>query len=161
MAEQGFTLTSPDFANGEMIPRQFTGDGEDKSPELKWIHAPEGTRSFALIVDDPDAPNGTFTHWVLFDIPAEAQFLPQGVPKMGVGGRNDFQHDRYGGPMPPPHHGVHRYYFKLYALDIESLNLPQGAKREEVENAMEGHILDQVELMGRFERPSAEFAENR
>jgi Raf kinase inhibitor-like YbhB/YbcL family protein len=161
MAQQGFSLTSPDFTNGQMIPRQFTGEGEERSPELKWLHAPEGTRSFALIVDDPDAPNGTFTHWVLFDIPAEAQFIPQGVPKMGVGGHNDFHHDHYGGPMPPPHHGVHRYYFKLYALDIESLNLKQGAKREEVEQAMEGHIIGQAELMGRYERPSAEFAESK
>jgi Raf kinase inhibitor-like YbhB/YbcL family protein len=159
MAQQGFTLTSPDFANGEMIPQKFTGEGDDRSPELNWLHAPEGTRSFALIVDDPDAPHGTFTHWVLFDIPAEAQFLPGGVPNIGVGGRNDFQHDHYGGPMPPVNHGPHRYYFKLFALDTESLNLQQGVKRTEVERAMAGHILGQADLMGRFERPSAEFAD--
>lgn len=159
MAQQGFTLTSPDFAHGEMIPQRFTGEGEDVSPELRWIHAPEGTRSFALIVDDPDAPDGVFTHWVLFDIPAEAKLIPSGSAKMGIGGRNDFQHDHYGGPMPPVNHGPHRYYFKLYALDVESLDLQPGAKRAEVEQAMNGHVLGQANLMGRFERPSAEFAE--
>ena len=161
MAEQGFTLTSPDFSNGQMIPRRFTGEGDDISPEIRWIHPPDGTRSFALIVDDPDAPNGTFTHWVVFDIPAEAQFIPQGVPKIGVGGQNDFQHDRYGGPFPPVNHGIHRYYFNLFALDVESLNLPQGAKREEVEQAMDGHIIGQSELMGRYERPSGDFPEDK
>lgn len=157
MAAQGFTLTSPDFTNGTMIPTQFTCDGEDKSPELRWIQPPEGTLSFALIVDDPDAPDGTFTHWLLFDIPAEAKLIPAGPPKMGIAGRNDFQHLGYGGPCPPAHHGVHRYYFKLYALDVETLNLEAGAKREEIEQSMEGHILSTAELMGRFERPSSEF----
>jgi len=152
MAEQGFTLTSSAFTADGAIPATFTCDGEDTSPELKWLHPPDATRSFALIVDDPDAPNGTFTHWVLFDIPSDAQSLPSGVSNIGVDGRNDFQKDGYGGPCPPPNHGQHRYFFKLFALDIESLNLNAGAQREEVEKAMEGHVLEQTELMGRYER---------
>ncbi len=158
MAQQGFTLISPDFAHGEMIPTRFTCDGQNKSPELKWIHPPEGTLSFALIVDDPDAPDGVFTHWVVFDIPAEAKFIPGDVPNMGVGGRNDFQHDGYGGPCPPAKHGDHRYFFRLYALDTESLKLDAGATRQKVEQAMQDHILDSTELMGRFERPSSAFS---
>jgi Raf kinase inhibitor-like YbhB/YbcL family protein len=155
MAEQGFSLTSPDFPNGSTIPVDCTCDGENQSPELAWLNPPEETRSFALIVDDPDAPSCTFTHWVLFDIPAEAKMIPAGVPKMGVGGRNDFQHDHYGGPCPPAKHGEHRYFFKLFALDIESLNLEAGAIRQVVEDAMQDHILATAELMGRFERPSS------
>jgi Raf kinase inhibitor-like YbhB/YbcL family protein len=159
MAAQGFTLTSPDFTNGTMIPTQFTCDGENKSPGLDWLHAPAGTQSFALIVDDPDAPDGTFNHWIVFDIPAEAKLIPAGVPKIGIGGRNDFQHTGYGGPCPPAKHGVHRYFFRLHALDVASLHLKEGASREEVEAAIEGHILDTAELVGRFERPSSAFEE--
>jgi Raf kinase inhibitor-like YbhB/YbcL family protein len=158
MAEQGFHLSSPDFTNGDMIPTQFTCDGENRSPQLDWIHAPEGTRSFTLIVTDPDAPNGTFTHWIMFDIPAEAKMIPAGVPNMGVGGRNDFQHTHYGGPCPPAKHGGHRYYFRLYALDVESLGLEEGATRDEVEQAMQDHILGQAEMMCQFERPLAQFS---
>lgn len=152
MSEQGFTLTSPSFVPDGLISATFTCDGENTSPELKWIHAPDGTRSFALIVDDPDAPNGTFTHWVLFDIPADTKHLRGEVSDIGVKGRNDFQQVGYGGPCPPPNHGQHRYYFRLYALDVDSLQLPAGASRPEVETAIEGHILDQAELMGRYER---------
>lgn len=152
MTEHGFTLTSSAFTADGAIPATFTCDGEDTSPELKWLHPPDATRSFALIVDDPDAPNGTFTHWVLFDIPSDAQSLPSGASNIGVDGRNDFQKDGYGGPCPPPNHGQHRYFFKLFALDIESLNLSAGALRQEVEEAMEGHILERTELMGRYER---------
>ena len=151
MAEQGFTLTSPDFGTDEPIPRKLTCDGANHSPKLDWIHAPEGTRSFALIVDDPDAPKGTFTHWVLFDIPADINHIPAGE-SIGISGRNDFQHEGYGGPCPPPNHGEHRYFFKLFALDVESLDLKLGARRSEVEQAMEGHILGQTQLMGRYER---------
>jgi Raf kinase inhibitor-like YbhB/YbcL family protein len=158
MAEQGFTLTSPEFTNGSMIPTRFSCDGDNISPELKWIHPPEGTQSFALIVDDPDAPDGTFTHWIMFDIPGEAVLIPENVPKMGKGGRNDFQHTGYGGPCPPAKHGVHRYNFHLHALDVPSLDLEEGATRKEVEQAMQDHILATAELMGRFERPAAEFS---
>jgi len=113
--------------------------------------------SFALIVEDPDAPNGTFTHWVLFDIPGETRELPEGVSGIGVGGRNDFQHDHYGGPCPPPNHGAHRYYFRLSALDIESLGLKAGARRSEVEEKMQGHMLAETQLMGQFKRTTGTF----
>lgn len=152
MAEQGFTLSSPNFTADGIIPTAFTCDGEDSSPELKWIHPPEGARSFVLIVEDPDAPKGTFTHWVLFDIPGDVQRLPSGTQEVGINGRNDFQRDGYGGPCPPPNHGQHRYFFILFALDVESLNLDAAVKRDEIERAMEGHVLEQAELMGRYER---------
>jgi len=154
MAEQGFTLTSPAFTHDGAIPDRLTCEGDNRPPELNWIHPPEQARSFALIVDDPDAPNGTFTHWVHFDISPEARHIKKEVSDEGVSGRNDFQHEGYGGPCPPPNHGEHRYYFKLFALDIPSLNLPSGASRDEVEKAMTGHVLDQAELMGRYERSS-------
>lgn len=152
MAEQGFTLLSPDFESGASIPRAYTCDGADKPPRLHWMHAPQGTRSFALIVDDPDAPRGTFTHWLLFDVPVSVSELQTATGHVGIAGKNDFQHDAYGGPCPPAGHGEHRYFFKLYALDIDSLNLPTGARRDEVETAMAGHVLDQTELVGCYER---------
>jgi Raf kinase inhibitor-like YbhB/YbcL family protein len=152
MAEQGFTLTSPTFPNGGHIPASQTCDGDDLSPELNWMHPPDGTRSFVLIVDDPDAPQGTFTHWIQFDIPASMRALPGRQPAAGLSGKNDFQHDGYKGPCPPPNHGVHRYYFTLYAVDLDSLGLKGGARREEVEHAMQGHVLGHAELMGLYER---------
>ncbi len=152
MSEQGFTLTSPAFIPDGIMPTAFTCDGENTSPALQWIHAPQNTRSYVLIADDPDAPGGTFTHWALFDIPGDAKDLPGEVNGVGVKGRNDFQQVGYGGPCPPPNHGQHRYYFRLYALDVESLQLPAGASRDQVEKKIKGHILDQTELMGRYER---------
>ncbi len=152
MSEQRFTLTSPSFGPDQMIPSALTCDGENTSPALNWGHPPEGTRSFALILDDPDAPRGTFTHWVLFDIPADARGLPAKVRDIGVGGRNDFRNDHYGGPCPPPNRGKHHYFFKLFALNVPSLNLPLGASRKAVENAMQGHILGQVHLVGLYQR---------
>jgi Raf kinase inhibitor-like YbhB/YbcL family protein len=152
MTRQGFTLTSPAFVRDGLITPVFTCDGENTSPPLDWMHSPEAARSFVLIVDDPDAPSGTFTHWVLFDIPADTKSLPGEVSDIGIKGRNDFQQVGYGGPCPPPNHGRHRYYFKLFALDVQSLKLAAGATRDEVEAAMEGHVLDQAELMGRYER---------
>lgn len=152
MAEPGLTLTSKSFTEGERIPAPHSCEGEDRSPALKWSKAPSDTRSFALILDDPDAPGGTFTHWVLFDIPASAQRLEEGQKGVGVAGRNDFQHSAYGGPCPPPGHGDHRYFFTLRALDVESLNLSGGASRDEVERAMDGHVLAETRLMGRYSR---------
>jgi len=149
-------LKSPDFSSGESIPKQLTCDGADISPALAWNDPPGGTQSFALIADDPDAPVGTWVHWVLFDLPANARALPQNVPKQeqladgSRQGRNDFRKIGYGGPCPPPGK-PHRYFFKLYALDMK-LNLKPGATKKDVERAMQGHILAQGEWMGRYAR---------
>lgn len=151
MSEQKFTLSSPDFSNGAPIPGRCTCDGSDDIPQLKWMHPPEGTQSFALIVEDPDAPNGTFIHWVKFNIPADTDQI-SGDGDGGVDGKNDFQANHYGGPCPPPNHGRHRYFFRLYALDTESLELPAGAKREELDSKMQGYVLGEAELMGTYER---------
>jgi Raf kinase inhibitor-like YbhB/YbcL family protein len=155
MAEQALTLTSSAFKEGAPIPRVHTCDGSDVSPFLAWHDPPAGAKSFVLIVDDPDAPRGVFTHWVLFDLPADAPELPSGDKEIGLAGRNDFQKDGYGGPCPPPRHGVRRYFFRLHALDVESLGLRAGAKRGDVEKAMQSHILATAELMGRYERAKA------
>jgi Raf kinase inhibitor-like YbhB/YbcL family protein len=152
MAEQGFTLTSPDFTDGGDIPSGLTCDGTKRPPKLSWMHAPEGTKSFVIIVDDPDAPDGTFVHWLAFDIPASVDGISPEADHTGVQGRNDYQQTGYGGPCPPPNHGKHRYRFHLYAADIESLDLEEAATREEVEQAVAGHILDETMLTGLYER---------
>jgi len=149
-----FSITSPAFAQGEAIPVVHTCDGKDSSPLLSWNDPSPEARSFVLIVDDPDAPRGTFTHWVLFDIPTDAHELPSGEHKLGVAGRNDFGSSGYRGPCPP-RGGPHRYYFRLFVLDVESLKLPAGAARPQVEHAMQGHVLAQAELMGRYTRAAA------
>ena len=148
-------LTSTAFSDGAMIPKRFTCDGEDVSPPLSWSGLPAGTGSLALICDDPDAPVGTWDHWVLFNIPAPATGLPEDVPAKAslddgsVHGNNSWGRPGYGGPCPPG--GTHRYFFKLYALDIE-LNLKPGATKSQLVKAMEGHILDQGQLMGKYRR---------
>jgi Raf kinase inhibitor-like YbhB/YbcL family protein len=149
-----FTLTSPAFADGAEIPRRHTCDGDNRSPRLTWREPPTGTRSFALIVDDPDAPSGTFTHWILFDVPGGTTELPDAAPAGTVGrsGRNDFGKTGYGGPCPPKGHGPHRYFFKLSALDVEKLGQKDGAARQAVETAMQGHVLATAQLVGRYER---------
>lgn len=146
------TVSSSAFKQGATIPVRYTCDGENRAPELSWSGAPPNTRSFALIVDDPDAPGGTFTHWVLFDLPASIAGLPEGAPGIGIAGANDFGNAGYGGPCPPRGGGAHRYMFTLYALDVPSLQLQQGAGRRQVEAAMQGHIVAQGQLMGRYER---------
>ena len=149
-------ISSASFSAGEMIPKKFTCDGPDVSPKLSWGAAPEKTQSFALIMDDPDAPVGTWVHWVLFDLPADTKELAEGVAKQeqlpngARQGRNDFGKIGYGGPCPPPGN-PHRYFFKLYVLDTK-LNLKAGASKADVERAMKGHILGQAELMGRYGR---------
>jgi len=149
-------VTSPDFTSGGAIPKQFTCDGGDISPALAWNDAPAGTQSFSLIADDPDAPAGTWVHWVLFDLPANARSLPQNVPKTeqlenaARQGRNDFGKIGYGGPCPP-RGAPHRYFFKLYALDTR-LNLKSGANKQDVERVQQGHVLAQGEWMGRYGR---------
>ncbi len=141
-------LSSPDFAHEGRIPRRFTCDGEGTSPALEIQDIPEGTRSLALIVDDPDAPSGTFVHWVLFNV-APTDSIARGS-KPGVEGTNDYPGLGYGGPCPPS--GTHRYYFKLYALDA-LLDLKEGAERDKLERAMQGHIKAEAQLMGLYGRP--------
>ncbi|MGB8953700.1 MAG: YbhB/YbcL family Raf kinase inhibitor-like protein [Candidatus Aminicenantales bacterium] len=148
-------ITSSAFLDGEMIPSKFTCDGEDVSPPLAWTSTPDGTESSALIFDDPDAPMGTWVHWVIFNIPANVHELPEGVSKQkelkngALQGRNDFGNIGYGGPCPP--RGTHRYYFKFYAIDTV-LNLSPGATKAQLLIAMEGHVLAQGQLMGRYQR---------
>ncbi len=148
-------LKSSAFGYGQPIPTRYTCDGEDISPPLEWTDPPAGTRSFALIMDDPDAPVGVWDHWVLFNIPPETRFLPEGVPpdpdlaQGGRHGRNSWKRLGYGGPCPPG--GTHRYFFRLYALDTV-LDLSSGATRKDVLRAMGGHILAQAELMGTYRR---------
>lgn len=147
-------LTSTAFHDGQAIPKKYTCDGQDVSPELAWGGAPEGTKSLALIVDDPDAPAKVWVHWVVYDLPADARGLPEGVPQDGElrdgmrQGRNDFGKIGYGGPCPP-HGPAHRYFFKLYALR-EKTGLKPGASKGALERAMKGHILEQATLTGKF-----------
>lgn len=151
-----FKLTSTAFEYGKRIPIMYTGEGVDKSPPLAWIEPPEGTVSFALIVDDPDAPMGTWVHWVLYNIPAATRELAEAQPaleRLGDGslqGRNDFNKIGYNGPMPPPGK-PHRYFFKLYALDT-LLDLPPGRTKKDLETAMKEHILGEARLMGTYVR---------
>ncbi len=149
-------ITSPAFAEGKPIPTKYTGEDKDLSPPLAWKGVPEGTRSLALIADDPDAPVGTWVHWVLYDLPPATAQLPEGLDKSQYGlggarqGTNDVRRLGYGGPMPPPGK-PHRYFFKLYALD-RVLDLPPGATKRELLKAMEGHVLAEGQLMGTYQR---------
>jgi Raf kinase inhibitor-like YbhB/YbcL family protein len=149
-------LTSPDFSAGADIPKQFTCEGNDSSPALQWKEPPPGAQSFALIVDDPDAPVGMWVHWVLFDLPPTLRSLPQNFPKTEQApdgtrqGTNDFKKIGYNGPCPPPGN-PHRYFFKLYALNTK-LNLKSGATKKDLERAMQGHALARGEYIGRYSR---------
>ena len=148
-------ITSAVFEEGGMIPAKFTCDEEDVSPPLAWDSVPEGTKTLALICDDPDAPMGTWVHWVLFNLPGDFNELPEDIPpekeleNSAKQGTNDFGKIGYGGPCPPG--GTHRYYFKLYALDA-ALDLEAGARKAELLEAMEGHILGEGQLMGKYSR---------
>ena len=148
-------ITSTAFENGGEIPVKYTCDGDDVSPPLRWDGVPDGTKSLALICDDPDAPMGTWVHWVLFNIPPDVTGLPEKVPSQphlengAVHGINDFRNYGYGGPCPPG--GTHRYFFKIYALDTV-LNLKAGATKAQLLDAIEGHILAKGELMGKYSR---------
>ncbi len=148
-------IKSPAFVPGGQIPWKYTCDGMDISPPLSWTSGPEGTKTFALICDDPDAPMGTWVHWVLFNLPADITEFRENIPpdkELENGakqGMNDFRKIGYGGPCPPG--GTHRYFFKLYALDTE-INLEAGATKAELLKAMEGHILAEGQLIGRYER---------
>jgi Raf kinase inhibitor-like YbhB/YbcL family protein len=149
-----FKVMSNAFAEGATIPRIHTCDGADLSPTLEWSGEPAKTGSFALIVDDPDAPVGTWNHWLLWDIPATAHTLAQGFKpgQAGVSGVNDFGKPGYGGPCPPRGHGAHRYFFKLMAVDVPALGLKAGARRAELDRALKGHVLEEARYMGRYER---------
>jgi len=148
-------ITSSAFEEGGLIPAKYTCDGADVSPPLQWDAVPEGTKSVALICDDPDAPMGTWVHWALFNLPSDAKELAENIPaeetlpngaKQGV---NDFGRIGYGGPCPPG--GTHRYFFKIYALDTE-VGLEAGADKRQLLKAMEGHILEQGQLVGKYKR---------
>lgn len=151
-----FTVRTDGFGNGAGIPAKYTCSGANVSPALQWSEAPVGTKSLALIADDPDAPGGTWTHWVIWDIPATGAGLPEGAPhdeSLSGGarqGKNDFGKVGYGGPCPPPGK-PHRYFFRMYALD-KVLELPAGSERPDLEDAMKRHILAQAEWMGVFKR---------
>jgi Raf kinase inhibitor-like YbhB/YbcL family protein len=145
-----FAVHSADFEHGEPIPTRNSCEGQDLSPPLSWSGAPEGTRSLALVVDDPDAPAGTFTHWLGWGLDPGAQRLGEGEAAP-VEGRNDFGTTGYRGPCPPSGHGRHRYFFRLYAVD-SGLDLGSGADKRELERALEGHTLAVAELIGTYER---------
>jgi Raf kinase inhibitor-like YbhB/YbcL family protein len=155
-AKANMQLTSTAFKEGEPIPARYTRDGKDVSPPLKWSGAPANTKSFALIADDPDAPAGTWVHWVVYDLPPATTELAEDTPKSqnlpggAKQGLNDSRRLGYGGPGPPPGK-PHRYFFKLYALD-KPLDLNPGATKKDVERAMETHILGQTQLMGTYQR---------
>jgi len=140
-------ITSPDFENNGHIPPKFTCQGEDINPPLLIDGIPEGTKTLALIVDDPDAPMGTWIHWVVFNIPVVSKIEENTIP--GKQGSNDFGRKDYGGPCPPS--GTHRYFFKIYALDSK-LNLEEGTSKQELEKGMQGHILDSAELIGLYKK---------
>lgn len=151
-----FTLSSLGFRNDQPMPVKHSCEGADVSPALKWEGAPAGTKNFALICDDPDAPGGSWVHWVIYGIPAGTTELPENVAKSEAvagmkQGVNDFGNVGYGGPCPPRGHGVHHYHFRLFALDNE-LNLAARVTRKQLESAMKGHILAQTELVGTYRR---------
>ncbi len=149
-------ITSTAFAEGQPIPQKYTCQGSDISPPLAWTSAPANTRSFALIADDPDAPMGAWVHWVLYDLSPSTKALPEDVAKTqyitsnAKQGINDFHRLGYGGPCPPPGK-PHRYYFKIYALD-KMLELAPGATKQDIEAAMQGHVLAEGQIMGTYQR---------
>ena len=142
-----FAISSPAFADGADVPPEYTCDGADAPPPLALREPPQGTRSLALIMDDPDAPRGTFTHWLAYDIAPAREF----DPTRGKTLRNNFGREGYGGPCPPPGHGPHRYHFTVYAVDVPSLTL-KGKTRQDLEAALQGHTLATARLAGRYER---------
>ena len=155
-APASFQISSNAFSPNESIPKKFTCDGSDLSPQLSWTDPPTTAQSFALIMDDPDAPAGTWVHWVLYDLPSNTRELAENIPNReqlpngARQGRNDFNKIGYGGPCPPSGN-AHRYFFKLYALDTK-LNLKSRALKADVERAMQAHIVAQSELIGRYSR---------
>ena len=152
-AEKGITkmeITSTAFKAKEFIPKKYSCEGDDVSPPLRWSEPPPGTRSLALVVDNPDAPGRTFTHWIAWGIDSATGGLAEGEAAP-LEGRNDFGAPGYRGPCPPVGHGPHRYFFKLCALDAD-VDLARGARRRDVDAALEGHVLEVAELVGTYER---------
>jgi Raf kinase inhibitor-like YbhB/YbcL family protein len=148
MLMKKLSVMSPTFENNQLIPAKYTCDGDDVNPPLAIEGIPEGTKTLALIVDDPDAPMGTWDHWIVWNIPATTSKIAENtVP--GTEGLNDFRKRSYGGPCPPS--GTHRYFFKVYALDVK-LDLSQTARKRDVEKAMQGHVLAEGELVGLYRR---------
>jgi hypothetical protein len=150
-------LTSPAFGQGEQIPRKYTCDGDDVSPPLRWSGTPDGTRSFVLLCNDPDAPGGTFRHWAVYDIPADRLELKEGLAPKTLHDDlrqaiNDFGKPGYAGPCPPKGHGAHHYHFRLLALSEPSLPLASNVSCKEVEAAAERHVLAETELVGLYQR---------
>jgi len=149
-----FELNIAAIPEGSEIPVLYTCDGANISPSIEWRGEPQGTLSYALIVDDPDAPAGTWNHWLLYDIPGHVHALAQGIKTnaLGVSGRNDFGKLGYGGPCPPRGHGVHRYFFRLSALNVASLGLREGDSRKALDTAMRGHVLAVTTAFGVYKR---------
>ena len=145
-------VSSSAFADGAAIPRKYTCDGENVAPPLELSGIPNESKSIAVICEDPDAPSGTFTHWILYDVPASAQTIPEHAP-IGKAGLNDFGKTGFGGPCPPKKDSAHHYHFHVYALDTSSLG-PAGLSKHDALQAMHGHILDEGELTGTYKRPS-------
>ena len=149
-ADMTIQITSSAFSEGSVIPRLYTCDDKNVSPPLAWTDVPTTTVSLAIIMDDPDAPSGTWVHWVLYNLPPDLSDLDEATSSTGTDGKNDFNRMGYGGPCPP-RGSAHRYYIKLYALDVR-LDLKAGATKSQVENLMRGHILAQGQLMGKYGR---------
>lgn len=150
-------LHTPAFVADGQIPEQYSRDSDNLSPRLEWTGAPLRTRSFALVVEDPDAPRGTFRHWAAYDIPPDATWLDEGAGSGALDGslrmgRNDFGGARYDGPQPPPGHGVHHYHFRLFALDVPHLDVPAGASAAQILDAAQEHSIAQADIVGTFER---------
>ena len=149
-----FALKIEAFADGGTIPSVFTCEGDNISPALVWAGEPAGTQSFGLVMDDPDAPAGTWNHWLLWDMPGSVHSVPEHYRAAHTvhSGTNDFGKTGYGGPCPPKRGGSHRYFFRLYALDTPTLGVPQGARRKQLESTLRQHQLGIAEYLGRFER---------
>lgn len=142
-------IRSPAFENGGRIPSKYTCDGEDICPPLQFLDIPKEAASLSLIMDDPDAPGGTFDHWVVWNMPPNTKSIEEGEEPRGVQGTTSFGSRGYGGPCPPQ--GEHRYFFKLYALDSK-INLPESSRKTDLEKSMKGHIIKQATLMGKYSR---------
>lgn len=149
-----FKAWSTAFDEGGAIPMRHSKEGENLAPAIEWSEPPSGTRSYALLCEDPDAPLGIFTHWMMWDIPGDTTAIAEGSApgQVGHAGTNDFGEEGYGGPLPPAGHGPHRYFFKVYALDMKRIPLANGARRTEFERALWGHVIEETSVMGKYER---------